>query len=117
MSDTSTTSKVVWFEVPAQDTARAKSFYGELLGWSFQPYDEQDYHTTYEAGGAVYGAPDKRGIVTFFGVGEIDAAIARVRELGGEASDKQEIPNIGFYSNCVDTEGNAFGLYQDGTSS
>jgi predicted enzyme related to lactoylglutathione lyase len=59
MSDASTASKVVWFEVPAQDTARAKSFYGELLGWSFQPYDGQDYHTT-------FGNPQDEGSMAVF---------------------------------------------------
>lgn len=35
-----------------------------------------------------------------------------MRELGGEAGDKQEIPDIGLYAHCVDTEGNPFSLFQ-----
>ena len=31
-------------------------------------------------------------------------------ELGGEAADAQEIPGVGCYPHCADTEGNAFGL-------
>lgn len=31
---------------------------------------------------------------------------------GGEAEDKEPIPNIGWYARCRDTEGNAFSLYQ-----
>jgi uncharacterized protein YndB with AHSA1/START domain len=30
-----TTGKIVWFEIPARDTARARGFYGELFGWRF----------------------------------------------------------------------------------
>jgi uncharacterized protein len=52
--------------------------------------------------------------VRSIGTDDIDAAIARVRELGGEASDAQEIPGVGRYSQCTDTEGNPFGLYQGG---
>jgi predicted enzyme related to lactoylglutathione lyase len=40
--------------------------------------------------------------------------VARVRELGGESGDPQEIPNVGRYATCTDTEGNAFGLFQTG---
>jgi predicted enzyme related to lactoylglutathione lyase len=109
-----TTGKIVWFEIPARDTARARGFYGELFGWQFQPYDGQDYHSTYEAGGAIFAAPEQNRPMVFFGVEDLDAAIARVRELGGEAGEKQEIPNIGFYVHAADTEGNPIGLYQGG---
>jgi predicted enzyme related to lactoylglutathione lyase len=39
-----------------------------------------------------------------------------VRELGGTADDKQPIPSIGWYSHCMDTEGNTFGLFQSDES-
>ena len=103
----------MWFEVPAGDTARARSFYGDLFGWQFQPYEGQDYHMTYEAGGAIFAAPEQTGPIVYFGVEDLDAAIERVRELGGDAGEKQEIPGVGFYAECTDTEGNPIGLYQD----
>jgi predicted enzyme related to lactoylglutathione lyase len=55
---------------------------------------------SYEAGAAIFAAAEQRGPKVYFGVADIDAAIARVRELGGEAGDKQEIPGIGFYAEC-----------------
>lgn len=109
-----TTSKIVWFELPAEDTTRAQAFYGQLFGWSFQPFAGQDYHMSYDAGGAIYGAPGQQGLMAYFGVDDIDAAIARVRDLGGEAGEQQEIPDVGSYAHCKDSEGNAFGLYQEG---
>ena len=111
---TETTGKIVWFELPAEDTERAQGFYGELFGWRFQSFEGQDYQITYEGGGAIYGAPGERGLMAYFGVTDIEAAIARVRDLGGEAGEKQEIPGIGLYAHCADTEGNRFGLYQGG---
>jgi uncharacterized protein len=117
MSDAAATvAKIVWFEVPAADTERARSFYGDLFGWQFQPFDGQDYHMSYEAGGAIFGSPEQNGPMVFFGVPDIEAATARVGELGGEGGEKQEIPGIGYYAHCKDSEGNPIGLYQDATA-
>ena len=67
---------------------------------------------SYEAGGAIFGAPDQHGPIVYFGVEDVDAAIARVKELGGTGGEKQEIPGVGYYAHCADTEGNLIGLYQ-----
>ena len=114
MSDgtTQTAAKVVWFEVPAEDAERAKAFYGPLFGWSFEQFGDMAYFTSNEAGGAINGMTSDGGILTYFGTTDIDASLARVRELGGEAGDKQEIPEVGFAASCKDGEGNAFGLFQ-----
>ena len=45
-------------------------------------------------------------------VSDIDASIAKARELGGSAEDKQPIPSIGWFARCRDTEGNEFSLFQ-----
>ncbi|MDQ3865603.1 MAG: VOC family protein [Actinomycetota bacterium] len=105
-------SSVVWFELPAADTDRARDFYARLFGWSFEAFGDEDYHVSYEAGGAVSGAPDEKGLLAYFGVDDIDAAIARVRELGGEAGGKQVEPGVGEYAHCNDPEGNRFGLFR-----
>ncbi|MDP8908426.1 MAG: VOC family protein [Chloroflexota bacterium] len=112
-SATKTPSRIVWFELPAGDPQRAQAFYGRLFGWSFQPFGEEEYHMTYEGGGAIMGVPDQSGLMAYFGVEDVDAALAQVREFGGEAGEKQEISGVGLYARCTDTEGNAFGLYQD----
>jgi predicted enzyme related to lactoylglutathione lyase len=109
-----TVGKVAWFEFPAKDTTRAQAFYGGLFGWQFQAYEGRDYHMTFEAGGAITNAADQKCPIVHFGTDDIDAALARVRELGGEGGDSQEIPGFGRYAYCSDTEGNRFGLYQPG---
>jgi predicted enzyme related to lactoylglutathione lyase len=68
---------------------------------------------SYGGGGAIYPAEHK-GILVYFGTADIDASMARVTELGGKAGEKQEIPGVGHYAVCTDTEGNQFGLYQKG---
>ena len=106
-------AKIVWFELPATDTERARGFYAKLFGWHYQPFEGQDYHMSYEAGGAIFAASEASGPIVYFGVDDVDAAVARVEELGGERGEKQEIPGIGFYALVKDSEGNPIGLYQN----
>ena len=105
-------SSVIWFELPAADTQRAREFYARLFGWEFEPFGDEDYHVTYQARGAVYGAPGEKGLLAYFGVDDIDAAITRVRELGGEAGEKRVEPGVGDYAHCSDPNGNRFGLFR-----
>lgn len=106
-------SKIVWFELPAEDTRRAQEFYGRLFGWQFEDFEGPvEYHMASEAGGAILPGNGKKGPVVYFGVDDVEATRERVRELGGTAEEKQEIPEVGLYAHCTDTEGNPFSLYQ-----
>ena len=60
--------------------------------------------------------PAKRGSRAYFGVDDINAGVARVRELGGEAGDAMPVPNMGWFSTCKDPHGNEFGLWQNDES-
>jgi predicted enzyme related to lactoylglutathione lyase len=112
--------RLVHFELPADDTTRARDFWSSLFGWSFRGWDGPiEYHVTegVEPGGAIYASQGgERGPIVYFDVDDIDAAVARVRELGGTADDKQPIPGIGWMSRAQDSEGNSFSLYQDDSS-
>jgi len=112
--------RLVHFELPADDTARARDFWSSLFGWSFRGWDGPiEYHMTegVDPGGAIYPADgDERGPIVYFDVDDMDPAIGRVRELGGEADDKQPIPGVGWFARARDTEGNRFSLYQSDES-
>jgi uncharacterized protein len=110
--------RIVHFEVPADDTARALDFYGKLFGWQFQQMEGPvEYHMA-DAGGTGVGLHSAAegggipGIFVYFDVGDINDGIARVKELGGQAEDRTPIPGMGWFSRCADTEGNKFGLWQ-----
>jgi predicted enzyme related to lactoylglutathione lyase len=107
---------IVHFEFPAGDAGRAKGFWSGLFGWTFQDWrGPVEYHMLDggQPGGAIYPSQSgERGAVIYFGTDDIDAAVAKVRELGGSAEDKQPIPTIGWYARCTDTEGNGFSLFQ-----
>jgi uncharacterized protein len=111
---------IVHVELPAQDTGRAREFYGSIFGWSFRSSDAPiEYHMTEEIEpvAAIYPRQaDERGPIVYFDTDDIDATVARVRELGGEADDKQPIPGFGWFARCSDTEGNAFSLFQSDES-
>ena len=108
--------KLVHFEIPADDAARATEFYGSLFGWTFQSWNGPiEYHMTEaggDPGGAVYPSQaGERGPIVYFDTDDVEATVARVRELGGTAEDPRPIPGVGWYSHCVDTEGNRFGVF------
>ena len=111
-------AKLVHFELPAQDTARAKGFWSGVFGWEFGDsampgFEYYMVQTGPDQGGAVYSQmADEKGPIVYFDTDDIDASVAKVRELGGQAEDKQPIPHVGWFARCTDTEGNSFSLYQ-----
>jgi predicted enzyme related to lactoylglutathione lyase len=112
--------KLVHFELPARDTARARDFWSSLFGWSFRGFDGPiEYHMTegVDPGGAIYPSDgEERGPIVYFDVEDVDAAVARINDLGGKAEDKQPIPGVGWFARAWDTEGNPFSLFQSDES-
>lgn len=110
-------SKIVHFEIPADDTARAKQFWGALFDVEFQTYEGPvEYHMFQnddQTGGGLYPRQEgEKGLITYFGVDDIDAARAKVQELGGTAEEKAPVPSMGWYARAQDTEGNSFSFWQ-----
>jgi predicted enzyme related to lactoylglutathione lyase len=110
--------KIVHFEVPAADADRASGFWSGVFGWgiggSVMPdFDYRLFQVADDQGGAIMPS-DKAGsgLIVYFDRDDIDASIAKVRELGGAADDKQPVPSQGWFSACKDTEGNPFSLWQ-----
>ena len=109
--------QIMHIEIPADDTAQAREFWGGLFGWQFESYPgPNEYHMTRlaeEQGGAITNMePGKRGTRTYFGVDDINAGAARVQELGGSAAEAMAVPSMGWFSTCTDPHGNEFGLWQ-----
>jgi uncharacterized protein len=110
--------EIVHYEIAAADADRAQAFWSGLFGWQFQGsgMPDMDYRmaqVTETAGAAVYPSPDQVGHPnTYLNVDDIDASLAKVRELGGQAEDKAPVPGHGWFAACKDSEGNAFHLWQ-----
>jgi predicted enzyme related to lactoylglutathione lyase len=109
---------VVHYEVPAGDVDRAVAFYGGLFGLDIGPsamegFEYRMFQTGEGEGGAVMASETPgAGLVVYLDTDDIDASIAKVRELGGTADDKQPVPTHGWFAACKDTEGNSFSLWQ-----
>ena len=109
--------QVVHVEFPAADADRAQRFWGGLFGWNFQDsgMPDMDYRMaqTGDTSGAAIMPSDDRGHPNFyFACDDIDAALSKVRELGGRGDDKMPVPTHGWFAACTDSEGNAFHLWQ-----
>jgi uncharacterized protein len=111
--------RVVHVEFPAQDVDRAERFWEAVGGWTIESAGMPgiDYRMFQEGdqGGAVY-QDDTQGPIVYYGSDDIDADLAKVREAGGDAEDKQPIPSVGWFARCKDTEGNSFSFFQSDES-
>lgn len=121
--------KVTWFELPADDTARAGKFYSEVFGWNMSdmgggslaaqsaPGDEE--LKPFE-NGAINGdisprseAFDKPLIVIT--VDDMTAKLSMLKEAGGSvALAPKEMEGMGMiWAIATDTEGNNIGIIQE----
>lgn len=113
--------KLVHVEINAADADRAQGFWSGVFGWEVgapmsPEMDYRMFRTAEDQGGAIVGTDEKGPLRVYFDTEDIDATIAKVRELGGEAEDKSPIPGVGWFARAKDTEGNEFSLYQSDES-
>jgi predicted enzyme related to lactoylglutathione lyase len=106
---------LVYFWIPVPDSERAKAFYGGLLGWRFAPGNIPDGFQITNASppGGLHGGEEASHPLVCFEVGDMEAAVARVQELGGESDQPQEITS-GSYVRCRDDQGTQFFLWAAG---
>jgi len=105
-----------FFELGVADAERAKAFYGTLFGWSFAA---DGAISTVGLPGGVHGADDGATPYLFFRVDDLEAALTKVRELGGETnvlegsdSDDEKVAKFGRFALCKDDQGSAFGIHE-----
>ena len=114
--------RVVHFEIPADDLDRAVRFYRTALGWELQSWPQQPGYwlaTTGPKGepgidGAVMQRmPDQPCTINTVGVPSLEEALKSIVEAGGKViSPTMDIPTIGRFAYCKDTEGNNFGVLE-----
>ena len=117
---------IVHFEIPADDVARAQTFYQSVFGWKIKqmpiPAGGPEYYgvTTRKEGEAgINGGLMKRNMpgqpfANYVGVKSIDEFLSKVTANGGSViMPRQEIaPGMGSIAVFKDTEENMMGLYQ-----
>jgi len=123
--------RVVHFEVHVNDMERAKKFYEEVFGWTFQDWSEYAGMPYF---GAVTGEGSESGIdgalmqrqgpapqpsqalngyACTLSVDNYDLAETKILEHGGKlAMPKYALPGMAWQGYYTDTEGNIFGIHQ-----
>ncbi|WP_407549953.1 VOC family protein [Streptomyces sp. Pv4-95] len=115
-------SKPTFFELGVADPERGRAFYGALFGWAFEPGPTGGGFaiTTDGLPGGMHGGDKGASPYLFFRVDDMDAAVARVTELGGTVEDlgekgeedEETVARFGRFKLCRDDQGSAFGLHQ-----
>jgi predicted enzyme related to lactoylglutathione lyase len=122
-------SRVVHFEIHAENPDRAIKFYAGLLGWEFKKWDGPvDYWLVMTGpktepgidGGLLRrqgtGPVEKQGVNAYVctaSVTDLDATLTAVGKHGGTVVvPKMPIPTVGWLAYAKDTEGNIFGMMQ-----
>jgi uncharacterized protein len=110
------TGELSFFELGTGDYDRARTFYKELFGWTFDETDGGGKITTPTVPGGIHPNDAGASPYVFFAVDDLDAAIAKVNELGGsgEAMDEnpETVSEFGRFALCKDDQGSSFGLHQ-----
>jgi len=118
-----------YFEIQADDTIRATSFYREIFGWKFQkveglPVEYWLIETEGPRGGLLKRPaktpPPQHGTNAFvcsMEVANFDETAAKVAQQGGiVALPKFAVPGVCWQGYFIDTEGNTFGIFQPDAS-
>jgi predicted enzyme related to lactoylglutathione lyase len=112
-----------WVDYGAADLDAARSFYADLLGWSytggepeFGGYLNATRNGEMAAGlGPQQDPADPPRWTTYFATDDAAAAVGRIREAGGTVIvEPMEVGPMGTMVVALDPQGNPFGLWQSG---
>jgi hypothetical protein len=95
------------------DGDRAQRFYSELFGWDTRGgYQPGSYHvSSITPPSGIHGREGAPEVRIYFRVDDIEAAAARVRELGGQVLSVTNYDSGG-NAECVDDQGLRFDLFR-----
>lgn len=123
-------TRVVHFDIQADDVERAKAFYAAVFGWQYEDYRA---FTGTEYWGVVTGPEEQPGIngglmprsspvapgdganafVCTVGVADYDECERHILAAGGDvALPKYALPGMAWQGYYRDSEGNTFGIHQ-----
>lgn len=116
------TGRFVWYELLTSDPAAAITFYKDVIGWTTQAFGGEGYQMFVGSQGPVGGVtllpePAKQmGAPPFWQanvvVEDLDAAVAQVKELGGQIYHREEVPSVGRFAVIADPQGAVISIFQ-----
>jgi predicted enzyme related to lactoylglutathione lyase len=114
-------SKIIHFEISADDPARASEFYKCVFSWRIEKWEgpvdywliSTDDRDQTSINGAIRQRMKDETTVNTVNVPTIDEFMIRVVNAGGSiVVAKSVVPGVGYHAYCADTEGNLFGIMQ-----
>lgn len=121
---------IVHFEIPSDNVEKTRKFYGELFGWNIEKWtgaesmpEGMEYWTvttTDDKGSKAIGGglmkrqnPQQHGITNYIDVRSVEEYASKVERLGGKVVvPKMPVKGMGYFSVCLDTENNTFGIWE-----
>jgi predicted enzyme related to lactoylglutathione lyase len=112
--------RFVWYELLAADPKTAIAFYTEVIGWKTQPFDGGYTMFVGEQGalGGTTQLPDaakQMGAPPYWQanveVADVDASIAKVKQLGGNVIVAETVPNVGRLAVIADPQGAVIAMF------
>lgn len=123
---------IVHFEIPADDTERAKKFYTDLFGWKMEKWPgtgsqnspsgmeywvinttDDKGNKAFLGGGLMKRQDPQQQITNFIDVTSVNDYSSRIERLGGKVVvSKMAVPGMGYFAVCRDTENNSFGIWE-----
>jgi uncharacterized protein len=122
---------IVHFEIPADDVERSRKFYNDLFGWKIEKWSgslgiDMEYWTVTTTddkgnkavgGGMMKRQSPQQPIINYIDVKSVDEYSSKVKQLGGKVHvPKMAVPGMGYLAVCIDTENNAFGIWETNES-
>jgi predicted enzyme related to lactoylglutathione lyase len=121
-----TTNPVVFFEIPAIDLERAKTFYKAVFNVSFEDAsidgNEMSFFSFDSELKGISGAlakgetykPTKEGVIIYFHSNDIDETLEKVTQQNGTTFyPKTSVGSMGFVAEFIDSEGNRIAIHQN----
>jgi predicted enzyme related to lactoylglutathione lyase len=120
-------SRVVHFEIPADNPERVAGFYKKVLGWAIQKWEgPMDYwliSTGKNSEPGIHGGIARKkdrpasGVLITAQVDSIDECLKKITLAGGSiVVPKRAIPGVGYQAHFRDPEGNVIGIMENDPS-
>jgi predicted enzyme related to lactoylglutathione lyase len=105
------TGEPTYIELGVRDPDAARAFYGAVLGWAPSGASGAGQVDTASLDIGIHGGDDAAHFEVFFAVDDLDSALAKVVDSGGEVvSEVHDSPGFGRWAECADDQGVRFGL-------
>ncbi len=108
-------NKLAHFAIEADDVDRARRFYEQVFGWTFEPWGPPGFYLIRGAGllGSLQSRREplpqgRKGFECSFAVDDLGRSMQTVVAAGGQVGDHaHRIPGVGRLVEYLDSEGNA----------